>query len=65
MAYRAEASWLADQIKTNVKRLSETIGAPSELSVSVGIAQYDFEEPFSVQSFIARADSDRYQHKKV
>ena len=65
MAYRAEASWLADQIKSNVKRLEESIGTPYEVSVSVGIAQYDFEQPISVQSFIARADSDLYQHKKI
>ena len=64
MAYRAEASWLADQIKSNVKKLEATIGSPYQLSVSVGIAQYDFEQPITIQSFIARADSDRYQHKR-
>ena len=64
MAYRAEASWLADQIKSNVKKLEASIGSPYQLSVSVGIAQYDFEQPITIQSFIARADSDRYQHKR-
>ena len=64
MAYRAEASWLADQIKNNVKRMEDSISSPYDLSVSVGIAQYDYEEPISVQSFIARADSDLYQNKK-
>ena len=65
MAYRAEASWLADQIKNNVKKIPELTGCAYDLSVSVGIAQYDYEAPISIQSFIARADSDLYKQKKL
>ena len=65
MSYRAEATWLADQIKNNVKRITEKYSTNYDLSVSVGIAQYDFESPISLQSFIARADSDLYKQKKI
>ena len=65
MAYRAEASWLADQIKSNVKKIPELTGCAYDLSVSVGIAQYDYEAPISIQSFIARADSDLYKQRKL
>jgi len=65
MSYRAEATWLADQIKNNVKRITEKYTTNYDLSVSVGIAQYDFESPISLQSFIARADSDLYKQKKI
>ena len=65
MSYRAEATWLADQIKHNVQRLSETFGTAYDISVSVGIAQYDYQAPISLQAFIARADSDLYKQKKT
>ncbi len=65
MAYRAEATWLAEQIKTNVRRLSSEKNLPYSMAVSVGIAQYDYDEPISLQAFIARADSDLYKQKKL
>ena len=65
MAYRAEATWLAEQIRTNVRRISSDNNLKYTVSVSVGIAQYDFSEPISLQSFIARADSDLYKQKKL
>ena len=65
MAYRAEATYLAEQIKNNIRRLSDIEGAPYDLSVSIGIAQYDYKAPVSLQAFIARADSDLYQNKKM
>lgn len=65
MAYRAEATWLADQIKSNVRRIAAEHNLTYNVSVSVGIAQYDYAEPISVQSFIARADSDLYKQKKL
>ena len=65
MAYKAEATWLADQIKNNIRRLTENDAAPYDVSVSIGIAQYDYQAPVSIQAFIARADSDLYQNKKL
>lgn len=65
MAYRAEAAWLADQIKNEVKRATNVDAAPYDIHVSVGIAQYDYLAPVTIQSFIARADSDLYQNKKL
>ncbi len=65
MAYRAEAAWLGDQIKNNLKRISINDGAPYETTVSVGIAQYHYLAPVSLQAFLARADSDLYQNKRL
>ena len=65
MAYRAEAAWLADQIKNEVKRATNVDAAPYDIHVSVGISQYDYQVPVTIQSFIARADSDLYQNKKL
>ncbi len=65
MPYKAEAVWLAEQIRNNVKRASVNDGAPYDLTVSVGISQYDYMAPVSIQAFIARADSDLYQNKKL
>jgi diguanylate cyclase (GGDEF)-like protein len=65
MAYKAEAVWLSDQIKNNVKRMSAEMGLPYNITVSVGIAQYDYAAPVSIQSFIARADSDLYNQTKL
>ena len=65
MAYRAEATYLAEQIKNNLRRLSDIEGAPYDISISIGIAQYDYKAPVSLQAFIARADSDLYQNKKI
>ncbi|MCR5157194.1 MAG: GGDEF domain-containing protein [Butyrivibrio sp.] len=65
MGYRAEAAWLVDQIRTNLKRATEVDGASYDITVSVGISQYDYQAPVSIQAFIARADSDLYQNKKL
>ena len=65
MAYRAEATWLADQIKSNVRKLSADDNQKDALSVSVGISQYDYSQPISMQTFITRADSDLYKQKKL
>lgn len=65
MAYRAEAAWLADQIKNEVKRATNVDAAPYDIHVSVGISQYDYQAPVTIQAFIARADSDLYQNKKL
>jgi diguanylate cyclase (GGDEF)-like protein len=65
MAYKAEAVWLADQIKNNVRRAAEEDDQDYILSVSVGIAQYDYAAPITIPAFIARADSDLYKQKKL
>ena len=65
MGYRAEATWLAEQIRTNVRKIGTEHNLPYTLAVSVGIAQYDYSEPIPIQSFIARADSDLYKQKKL
>ncbi len=65
MAYKAEAVWLADQIKNNVRRAAEEGDQKYNLSVSIGIAQYDYNSPITIPAFIARADSDLYKQKKL
>ena len=65
MAYRAEATWLADQIRNNVRRASVSDGAPYDINIGIGIAQYNYDTPIPIQTFIARADSDLYQNKKI
>lgn len=65
MAYRAEATYLAEQIKTELRRANNNDARPFEVTVSVGIAQYDYQAPVSIPVFIARADSDLYQSKKL
>ncbi len=65
MSYKAEATWLADQIRNNLKRATNLDAAPYDIQVSIGIAQYDYQQPISIQAFIARADSDLYQNKKL
>ncbi len=64
MAYRAEAVWLSEQIRSNIKRATNIDGVSYDVTVSIGISQYDFLAPVSLQAFIARADSDLYQNKK-
>ncbi len=65
MAYRAEATYLGEQIKSNVRKLSAEGSLKYPLSVSVGIAQYDYAQPISMQNFIARADIDLHKQKKL
>ena len=65
MPYKAEAVWLAEQIRNNVKRASANDAALYDLTVSVGISQYDYKAPVSIQAFIARAYSDLYRNKKL
>ena len=65
MAYKAEAIWLSDQIRNNVKKLSNDNMLNYDLTVSVGIAQFDYDEPIPLHSLIARADSDLYKQKKT
>lgn len=65
MAYRAEATWLTDQIRNNIRRMTSLDGASYDISVSFGVAQYDYQAPVAVQAFIARADSDLYKNKKL
>jgi diguanylate cyclase (GGDEF)-like protein len=65
MAYRAEATYLGEQIKSNVRKLSAEGNLKYPLAVSVGIAQYDYAQPISMQNFIARADTDLHKQKKL
>ncbi|WP_026516992.1 GGDEF domain-containing protein [Butyrivibrio sp. MC2021] len=60
MAYKAEAVWLSDQIKNNVKRMTQELGLGYNITVSIGIAQYDYAAPISLKSFISRAALDLY-----
>lgn len=60
MAYKAEAVWLSDQIKNNIKRMTQDLGLSYNITVSVGIAQYDYTAPISLKAFISRADLDLY-----
>ena len=65
LSYRAEATYLAEQIRTELRRANSNDASPCDVTVSVGIAQYDYQAPVSIPAFIARADSDLYQSKKL
>ena len=47
-------------IKNNVKRMAQDMGLSYNITVSIGIAQYDFAAPISLKSFISRAAMDLY-----
>ena len=61
--YKGEVNWLSDKIRSSVKLLNEKAGAPYDLSVCVGIAEYDYSSPVPIPSLIARADTDLYHMK--
>jgi diguanylate cyclase (GGDEF)-like protein len=61
--YKGEVNWLSDKIRSSVRILNEKAGAPYNLSVCVGIAEYDFASPVPIPSLIARADTDLYHMK--
>lgn len=61
--YKAEASWLADKIKSNVRLIGEHSNLPYKLSVSIGIAGYDYMEPITPSALIARADTNLQKNK--
>ena len=61
--YKGEVNWLSDKIRSSVKMLNEKAGAPYELTVCVGIAEYDYSSPVPIPSLIARADTDLYHMK--
>lgn len=61
--YKGEVSWLSDKIRSSVRILNEKAGAPYDLSVCVGIAEYDYSLPVPIPSLIARADTDLYHMK--
>ena len=61
--YKGEVNWLSEKIRSNVHLLNERAGAPYDLSVCVGIAEYDYSSPVPIPSLIARADTDLYHMK--
>ncbi len=61
--YKAEANWLADKIKSNVRLFNEHSNVPYKLSVSIGIAGYDYMEPITPSALIARADTNLQKTK--
>ena len=61
--YKGEVNWLSDKIRSNVKQLNEKAETLYDLSVCVGIAEYDYENPVPIPSLIARADTDLYHMK--
>lgn len=61
--YKGEVNWLSDKIRSNVKYMNEKAEAPYDLSVCVGIAEYDYSSPVPIPSLIARADTDLYHMK--
>ncbi|WP_051204740.1 GGDEF domain-containing protein [Butyrivibrio sp. VCD2006] len=61
--YKGEVNWLSDKIRSSVKLLNDKAGSPYELSVCVGIAEYDYSSPVPIPSLIARADTDLYHMK--
>jgi diguanylate cyclase (GGDEF)-like protein len=61
--YKGEVNWLSEKIRSNVKLYNDKADVPYNLSVCVGIAEYDYANPVPIPSLIARADTDLY-HKK-
>jgi diguanylate cyclase (GGDEF)-like protein len=61
--YKGEVNWLSEKIRSNVKLYNDKAEVPYNLSVCVGIAEYDYANPVPIPSLIARADSDLYHMK--
>ncbi len=51
-------------IQSNVTKLNEDSGAAFTLSVCVGYARYDYNNPKTIQQLIAQADEKLYEMKK-
>lgn len=54
----------ADMIRNNVTELNEKSGAAFSLSICVGYAKYDYNNPTTIPQFIAMADEKLYEMKK-
>ena len=59
------ADTLAARLHDNLKTENAHKKNPFELSVSTGAAQYDPENPSSVDELMARADDEMYKHKRA
>lgn len=60
---RTEVNQLAELIKVNVSKLNKQAGSAYDLSVSIGIAEYDYSNPVSIPKLVAEADKGLYEMK--
>ncbi|MCR5100425.1 MAG: GGDEF domain-containing protein [Butyrivibrio sp.] len=63
--YKAEANWLADKIKSNVRLGNEKHNSQYTISVTTGLAGYDYSEPITAPALIARAHSSLQKTKSA
>jgi two-component system cell cycle response regulator len=55
---------LVQRLQDTLEKLNRGSDRPYQLNVSVGIANYDSENPCTVDELIARADVEMYRKKK-
>ncbi|MCF6149157.1 MAG: diguanylate cyclase [Candidatus Kuenenia sp.] len=61
---RQNAEGIVRRLKDNINRYNEQNKNPYKLSVSVGFACYDYQNPCSIDEVIAKADMQMYEEKK-
>jgi diguanylate cyclase (GGDEF)-like protein/PAS domain S-box-containing protein len=60
----ASADAITARLQENLKAINAREGRRYKLSLSMGIAHYDFEQPCSIEALLARADRAMYERKQ-
>jgi diguanylate cyclase (GGDEF)-like protein len=60
----SSADAITARLQENLKAINAREGRSYKLSLSMGIAHYDFEQPCSIDALLARADRAMYERKQ-
>jgi diguanylate cyclase (GGDEF)-like protein len=63
-AKEADAEIVASRLQNNLEDFNKTMNRGYKLSISVGIAFYNPEDPASVDELLSQADKSMYEHKR-
>ena len=63
-ASEASAELLSARLREKIQRFNEQSGHRYNLAVSIGVAHFGFDGPFSVEELMVRADQAMYENKK-
>jgi diguanylate cyclase (GGDEF)-like protein/PAS domain S-box-containing protein len=63
-AYAANTEFLISRLQDKLSAYNASTAQPYDLSVSIGFARYDPQNPSSVETMLAEADSLMYDHKR-
>ncbi len=61
---RDSADILTDRLEESLKKYNKQKDRPHKLSLSVGVASYDFDTAVSIEETIHKADEAMYRHKR-